>query len=203
MKAYLRLLATCGLPLVPMALVAQAVTGRVVDDKGQPLSYTNVVALSLPDSSFVTGVMTDDDGTFTLETPETGRLLRFSLVGYKTVYTDRRDDIGTVTLVPAEQVLGEVVVKSNLPKTRLKGEGMVTGVSGTILETAGTMEHLLDRIPNVSARNGKIEVFGRGSLRFTSTGARCATPSSWSASARTISRISRLSPIPARVTTPA
>ncbi len=45
MKAYLRLLATCGLPLVPMALVAQAVTGRVVDDKGQPLSYTNVVAL--------------------------------------------------------------------------------------------------------------------------------------------------------------
>lgn len=162
MKAYLRLLATCGLPLVPMALAAQAVTGRVVDDKGQPLSYTNVVALSLPDSSFVTGVMTDDDGTFTLETPETGRLLRFSLVGYKTVYTDRRDDIGTVTLVPAEQVLGEVVVKSNLPKTRLKGEGMVTGVSGTILETAGTMEHLLDRIPNVSARNGKIEVFGRG-----------------------------------------
>ena len=70
--------------------------------------------------------------------------------------------MGTVRLEAIEQVLGEVVVKSDLPKTRLKGEGMVTGVGGTILEHAGTIERLLDRIPNVSARNGEIEVFGRG-----------------------------------------
>ena len=162
MNKTMRLSALCGFALVAQLAAAQTVTGRVVDGGGQPLPYSNVVALSLPDSAFVSGVMTADDGTFTLDTKGEGRLLRFSSLGYKTVYADRRGDIGTVRLEAVSQVLGEVVVKSDIPKTRLKGEGMVTGVSGTILEHAGTIERLLDRIPNVSARNGEIEVFGRG-----------------------------------------
>lgn len=39
---------------------------------------------------------------------------------------------------------------------------MLTTVVGSVLEKAGTMENLLDRIPNVSAQNGNIKVFGRG-----------------------------------------
>ena len=162
MNTFTRLSALCCCALLAHSMVAQTVTGRVVDGDGQPLPYVNVVAMSLPDSAFVTGVMTRDDGTFTLDAKGTGRLLRFSSVGYKTVYADTKGDIGTVRLDALAQVLGEVVVKSDLPKTRLKGEGMLTGVSGTILEHAGTIERLLDRIPNVSARNGEIEVFGRG-----------------------------------------
>lgn len=162
MNTFTRLSALCCCALLAHSVAAQTVTGRVVDGGGQPLPYTNVVALSLPDSAFVSGVMTSDDGTFTLDTKGEGRLLRFSSLGYKTVYADRKEDMGTVRLDAMSQVLGEVVVKSDLPKTRLKGEGMVTGVSGTLLEHAGTIERLLDRIPNVSARNGKIEVFGRG-----------------------------------------
>ncbi|MBR6138775.1 MAG: hypothetical protein IKQ12_04305 [Prevotella sp.] len=33
--------------------------GRVVDEKGEPMPYVNVVLLSLPDSAFVQGAMTD------------------------------------------------------------------------------------------------------------------------------------------------
>ena len=161
-NTFIRLSAVCCCALLAHSVAAQVVTGRVVDGGGQPLPYSNVVALSLPDSAFVSGVMTADDGTFTLDTKGEGRLLRFSSLGYKTVYADRRDNMGIVRLEAVSQVLGEVVVKSDLPKTRLKGEGMITGVSGTILEHAGTIERLLDRIPNVSARNGEIEVFGRG-----------------------------------------
>jgi hypothetical protein len=39
---------------------------------------------------------------------------------------------------------------------------MVTTVNGTVLEKAGTAEQLLDKIPNVTAQNGEINVFGRG-----------------------------------------
>ena len=162
MNKTIRLSCLCGCLLAVQAAAAQTVTGRVVDGDGRPLAYANVVAMSLPDSAFVAGAMTADDGTFTLDLKAAGRLLRFSSVGYKTVYADGKADVGTVRLEAIEQVLGEVVVKSDLPKTRLKGEGMVTGVGGTILEHAGTIERLLDRIPNVSARNGEIEVFGRG-----------------------------------------
>ena len=161
-NTFIRLSALCCCALWAHSVVAQTVTGRVVDDGGRPLPYSNVVALSLPDSAFVAGVMTAPDGTFTLDAKGAGRLLRFTSVGYKTVFADVKTNVGTVRLDPLTHVLGEVVVKSDLPKTRLKGEGIVTGVSGTILEHAGTIERLLDRIPNVSARNGEIEVFGRG-----------------------------------------
>lgn len=162
MKTFTRLSALCCSLLFVQTLAAQKVTGRVVDADGQPLPYTNVVAMSLPDSAFVSGVMTGEDGAFTLDAKDEGRLLRFSSLGYKTVFADVKANVGTVRLDALTQVLGEVVVKSDLPKTRLKGEGMVTSVGGTLLEHAGTIERLLDRIPNVSAKNGKIEVFGRG-----------------------------------------
>ena len=34
--------------------------GRVIDEKGEPMPYVNVVLLSLPDSAFVQGAMTDE-----------------------------------------------------------------------------------------------------------------------------------------------
>lgn len=60
--------------------------------------------------------------------------------------------------------LGEVVVKSNLPKTRVKGDAMRTQVSGSILEKAGSATDALAKIPSLKAEKGNgVEVFGRGS----------------------------------------
>lgn len=140
----------------------QTVSGRVTDEHGKPLPFANVTALSLPDSAFTAGTITGEDGTFALDPPSHARLIRISLVGYTTVFASP-DNIGsTITMLPATHTLAEVVVRNTRPKTRLRGDAMVTDVKGTILETAGNIEQLLDRIPNVSAQDGKIEVFGRG-----------------------------------------
>ena len=49
-----------------MTMTAQAKTqdwgGRVIDEKGEPMPFVNVVLLSLPDSAFVQGGMTDEQG---------------------------------------------------------------------------------------------------------------------------------------------
>ena len=50
------------------------------------------------------------------------------------------------------QQLSEVVVKSSLPKTRVKGDAMRTIVNGTILETAGSCTDVLNRIPQLKAK---------------------------------------------------
>ena len=42
--------------------------GRVLDEKGEPIPYVNVVLLSLPDSAFVQGAMTDEQGMFNIVT---------------------------------------------------------------------------------------------------------------------------------------
>lgn len=148
--------------LMTLTVAGQNVSGQVVDARGEGIPYINVVALSLPDSAYITGVMTDSVGRFGFDVPPEGRLLRVSGVGYKTVYVDRTENEGRIFLQEDTRMLGEVVVRSRMPKTRLKGDAMVTNIVGTVLETAGSMENLLDRIPNVSANSDKIEVFGRG-----------------------------------------
>ena len=61
--------------LMMITMTAQAKTqdwgGRVIDEKGEPMPFVNVVLLSLPDSAFVQGGMTDDQGIFKIvtETP--------------------------------------------------------------------------------------------------------------------------------------
>lgn len=149
--------------ILPVGLSAQTVTGKLIDENSKPLSYANVVLLSLPDSVFVSGTISGEDGSFTLEATSENQIVQISFLGYKTVYKPINPaNIGIVQLVSDAQVLGDVVVKANLPVTRIKGDAMVTGVAGTALEKAGTAEQMLDKIPNVTSKNGEINVFGRG-----------------------------------------
>ena len=53
--------------LTSVGVSAQIVSGKLVDETGQPLPFANVVLLSLPDSAFVSGTISGEDGSFTLE----------------------------------------------------------------------------------------------------------------------------------------
>lgn len=151
----------CFSAITPM--MAQDIKGKIVDEKGEPLAFANVVLLNRQDSAFVKGVVSGEDGHFAIDSPCNNGIIKVTSVGYKTAWKDcTGENAGVIKMVADSKVLGEVVVKSSLPKTILKNGGMTTTVAGSVLEKAGTMEHLLDRIPNVSAQNGNIKVFGRG-----------------------------------------
>ena len=109
--------------LATFALRAQSLTGKLIDENNQPLPYANIVLLSLPDSAFVAGVVSGDDGTFTLNATCQDKLIRISSIGYATLYKEcTGQDLGIIRLQPDAQMLGEVVVKAELPKVRLKGD---------------------------------------------------------------------------------
>lgn len=144
-------------------IMAQDIKGKIVNEKGEPLAFANVVLLNRQDSAFVKGVVSGEDGHFAIDSACNNGIIKVTSVGYKTAWKDcTGENAGVIKMVADSKVLGEVVVKSSLPKTILKNGGMTTTVAGSVLEKAGTMEHLLDRIPNVSAQNGNIKVFGRG-----------------------------------------
>lgn len=146
-----------------ISISAQTVSGKLIDENSQPLPYANVVLLSLPDSTFVTGTISGEDGTFSLATTAGKQLVRISSIGYNTLYRPTQPaDMGVIQLTTDAQMLGEVVVKADLPKTRVKGDAMVTTVTGSVLEKAGTGNDLLDKIPGLSANNGSVNVFGSG-----------------------------------------
>ena len=151
----------CFSAITPM--MAQDIKGKIVDEKGEPLAFANVVLLNRQDSAFVKGVVSGEDGHFAIDSACNNGIIKVTSIGYKTAWKDcTGENAGVIKMVADSKVLGEVVVKSSLPKTILKNGGMTTTVAGSVLEKAGTMEHLLDRIPNVSAQNGNINVFGRG-----------------------------------------
>ena len=58
--------------------------------------------------------------------------------------------------------LNEVVVKSTAPKTRMKNGAMVTRIEGTVLESAGTAEEMLSRVPGMMRMGGQLQVIGKG-----------------------------------------
>ena len=144
-------------------MMAQNISGKIVDAKGEPLAFANVVLLNRQDSTFVNGAVSGENGCFSIESSCSGGILKVTSVGYKTIFKDcKGENVGVIKMEEDSKMLGEVVIKSSLPKTILKNGGMTTIVVGSVLEKAGTIEHLLDRIPNVSAQNGNIKVFGRG-----------------------------------------
>ena len=129
------------------------VVGKVIDENGEPMPYVNVVMLSMPDSAYVQGGITDEQGAFNLTALQNGGLVKISYIGYQTLFINSSAvDLGTITLLPEATLLGEVVVVSKLPKTRVKGDAMRTTIEGTILEKAGTVADALARVPSWRCR---------------------------------------------------
>ena len=153
--------------LLPVNTWAQTITGRLIDENKSPLPYANIVLLTLPDSAFVTGTVSADDGSFSLQAQCGDCFVRVSSIGYATLYKKcSGQDLGTLQLHPDTKMLDEVVVKADLPKTRLKGDAQVTTVQGSILEKVGTGNDLLNHIPGVSAQEGAVNVFGSGAAEI-------------------------------------
>ena len=162
--------------LMMITMTAQAKTqdwgGRIIDEKGEPMPYVNVVLLSLPDSAFVQGAMTDMDGVFKIVTNVNQGLFKVTSVGYQTVYINAGQNLA-IQMKEDSRLLQEVVVKGQLPKTHLKGDAMRTTVAGTILEKAGTINDALSKIPSLEAeRDGGVKVLGRGDAEVYINGRR-------------------------------
>ena len=163
-KAFLKLAVLVAVMMMTMTSAAktQDISGKVIDTQGSPIAFVNVVLLSMPDSAFVQGAMTDEQGLFKIVTNINDGLLKVSCIGYETQYIKAAQGL-TITMKEDATLLSEVVVKSTLPKTHVKGDAMRTTVAGTILEKAGTVSDALSRIPSLETeRNGGVKVLGRG-----------------------------------------
>ena len=146
--------------------------GRVIDEKGEPMPFVNVVLLSLPDSAFVQGATTDEQGFYKIVTDVNQGLFKVTCMGYQTLYVNAGQNL-TIQMKEDAQLLGEVVVKGQLPQTHAKGDAMRTTVAGTILEKAGTVSDALSKIPSLEAeRDGAVKVLGRGDAEVYINGRR-------------------------------
>ncbi|MDE7145806.1 MAG: carboxypeptidase-like regulatory domain-containing protein, partial [Duncaniella sp.] len=145
------------------ASYARDIRGSLIDETGQPALFVNVVLMN--DSTFIDGKVTDDAGTFVFENADSlANKVKITMTGYEEMVLPIPADgnYNTITLKPSAVMLGEVVVKGDLPSTRIKGNAIVTRVENSVLATTGSANDVLKNIPMVTGSNGNFSVFGRG-----------------------------------------
>ena len=142
---------------------AQNISGRVVDETDAPIPYATVVAMQLPDSIFLGGVTTDNDGRFTLEMA--CDLLKISFVGYETKFVSQpKGHLGTLKMNVAASQLQEVTIAAKRPEITNLPDRTVVGVESTLLSSSADGIDMLKKTPGllVDGQNN-LSVIGQGS----------------------------------------
>jgi len=153
-----------------MSLTAQAKTqdvgGRVIDQNGEPLGFVSIALLSA-DSTYIQGATSDENGAFMIQTTDACCILRLSYIGYRTQYVNvKGSDLGTIQMEEDQPLLSEIIVKGQMPKTKLTGNSMVTTIQGTILSQSGTAKEMLAKVPGMTLKGEDLEVLGKGTPVF-------------------------------------
>ncbi len=145
-------------------LHSQGIAGRIMDENDSPLEYVNIILLSLPDSSYVNGTISNQNGFFKFKETCGNKIIKVSAVGYSTVYKRcQYSDLGEIHLASHIQTLDTVLIKANLPRTRFKDNTYITNIENTILSKVGSLNDVLSKIPGIIKKESIFEVFGKGS----------------------------------------
>lgn len=142
----------------------------LVKDKAStnPLGYVNVVLKTEKDSTFVTGVVSGDDGRFVLSGIKPGDYyLEFSFVGYLTkkkplfvgTLTEYLDE-STIELSEDAKVLNEVVVTGQQDAVSEKLEKKIFSVADNISQSGGSVMQAMQNLPGVTVQDGKVLLRG-------------------------------------------
>ena len=140
----MRTIIACIFTAVAFICSARNVSGVVTDERKNPLALVNVVLLN--DSTFIEGTVTDDRGAFLLENADaSANIVRIKMIGYEELVLPIPADgnLSTLSLSPSAMKLGEVVVKGDVPTTKVKGNALVTRIENSILATAGSANDCL------------------------------------------------------------
>ena len=140
--------------------------GRLVDEKGQPLEYANVIVMDPRDSTLLTHGVSNASGIFVIPVEREMVIARISHVGYKTVYKPCKTvRIGTIKMEPEITRLQETFVIA--PRMQVARDGTnytIYSLGGTIMGNAGNALDLLRWAPGIMVDAGDvISVIGRSS----------------------------------------
>lgn len=139
------------------AVIAATVKGRVVDANGEPLIGATATLLTLPDSTTLTGTMTDADGGYSFQNLKPRRYaLKASMTGMDTEVTDfevtdstKVLNIPTLKLYETSTLLKELVVKGVKTAVVAKEDTLEFNADSFHTTDNAVVEDLLKKLPGV------------------------------------------------------
>lgn len=127
------------------------------------------IQLLKPDSSFVTGTVSGDNGQFSVQAPKDGRyLLKLSSVGYKTVVKNlqvaggKDVALGKTTMSADAIMLKGAEITARAVKVTVKEDTFVYNSAAFRTPEGSTIEELIKRLPGATIDDdGKITINGK------------------------------------------
>ena len=135
------------------------------------LFVINVLLLKSNDSTLVKGTLTQEDGSYKIESTSNGiYLIMSSLVGFQSVYSNpftlsQDYEVEPLVLSEGEQ-LNEVVVQYKKPLYEQKIDRMVINVENSIVSAGSSALEVLERSPGVSVnrQNSTLSLVGKNGV---------------------------------------
>ncbi|QOI96508.1 MAG: TonB-dependent receptor [Flammeovirgaceae bacterium] len=133
------------------------------------LAYVNVIIKNEKDSSFVSGAVSTDDGSFSITNLSPGNyILETSLVGYNTLSTSmvvgkfsEYIDLGIIELMENVTALNEIVVSGTRDAVSETLDKKIFSVSDNVSQSGGSLLQVMQTLPGVTvSQEGTVQLRG-------------------------------------------
>ena len=165
-----RILTTLMAVAVAMVAMAQrAITGKVIENDSQDPVPQTTVRLLKTDSTLVKGVLTNQEGRFSMQAPSAGHyIVQVTCVGFKpyakriSVAADKNVALGTIALSPDAIMLKGATVTGNAAKVTVKADTFVYNASAYRTPEGSVVEELVRRLPGAQVSDdGTVTINGK------------------------------------------
>lgn len=145
------------------------ISGKIADQKGQPIPFANVALIST-EGGLIDGTVSDEEGNFLIESVKIAKVrLVISSIGYKTFSTEEFEltpglekNFGGLTVEDEMTGLDEVTVKASRPEIIIEPDKTIVNVEGTVMAEGANALDVIGRSPGIFVDSeGNINLNGR------------------------------------------
>ena len=146
-----------------------SISGKIKDSSSQEtLPFAHIELKSILDSNFVSGAISNENGTFILKNilPEE-YILGFSFIGYqkkyKTIFIGKSSeiiDLGTLYLIEDNTTLENVVITAKQDDVSAKMEKKTYSPDKNISQKGGSALQAMENLPGITVQDNKVQLRG-------------------------------------------
>ncbi|MBR1464086.1 MAG: TonB-dependent receptor [Prevotella sp.] len=157
--------------LISMSVNAQdrRITGTIIDNDTKEAVMQVTIQLLKTDSSFVSGTLSNEQGTFSIAAPSDGSfILKITSVGYKTIHKNveikQEKDValGKIAFNPDAIMLKETTVTAQAAKVVVVEDTFIYNAAAYRVPEGSVIEELVKKLPGADVdENGTITINGK------------------------------------------
>lgn len=167
-----RLLPLISILCISITVKAQfQIQGKIISDKGSPLSNVTIALLRASDSQLVKTDLSSDKGAYLFPAIEKGEyFIQISKLGYERKRIEKfildKNTTLNLTLQESAKKLKEVSVVATKPLLEQRADKLIVNVANSPIAAGGTAQEILKKVPGVILVQDKVTLAGSGDVQI-------------------------------------